>query len=233
MQYRVAICDDESQQALQLKTTVEAWAKEVCIPCNIQCFPSAEAFWFTYEADDTFDILLLDVEMKDMNGIQLAKRLRAEGCRAEIVFITSHFEFIGDGYEVDALHYLVKPVTKEKLFHVLSRAVEKLAVEPPSVLLSCDGATVKLYETDIMYAEAFLHDIVIHTRTGEYRTKKKISDFELQLSKDFFRIHRSYLVNLKSVQCIGRTSVILEGGADLPLARGKYNDMHRAFIDRN
>ena len=149
------------------------------------------------------------------------------------MFITSHFEFVGEGYEVDALHYLVKPVSREKLSEVLSRAAEKLAVEPPFVVISCQGGTVKLYESDILYVESFLHDIVIHTKTGEYRIKENISAFAQRLSEDFFRVHRSYLVNLKAVIRIGRTSVALEDGAEVPVARGKYDNINRAFIARN
>ena len=167
-----------------------------------------------------------------MSGMDLARRLRAAGSRLEIVFITSHFEFVGEGYEVDARHYLVKPVAGEKLCTVLSRAAERLAEEPPYVVFSCEGETVKLYEAEVLYAESFLHDLVIHARTGEYRIRETISSFAQRLSEDFFQTHRSYLVNLRAIVRIGRTSVTLENGAALPLARGKYDAVNRAFIAR-
>lgn len=122
MTYRIAICDDEPEQAEALKSIVSEWARKNQNSCRTELFPSAEAFWFACGDDSAYDILLLDVEMKGMSGIDLARRVRAEGSRAEIVFITSHFEFVSEGYEVDALHYLMKPVAKEKLFAVLSRA---------------------------------------------------------------------------------------------------------------
>ena len=222
MTYHIAVCDDEAEQAERLRSIAEAWAEKCGVTCRTDCFPSAEALLFAYADDAGFDILLLDVEMKEMSGIRLAKRLRADGCRAEIAFITSHFEFVTEGYEVDALHYLVKPV-----------AAEKLCVDPPSVVISCEGASRKLYESKILYAESFLHDLVIHTKTQEYRVKENISAFAGRLSADFFRVHRSYLVNLKAVLRISRSSVTLEGGAEIPLARGKYDEIHRAFIERN
>lgn len=233
MTYHIAVCDDEAEQAERLRSIAEAWAEKCGVTCRTDCFPSAEALLFAYADDADFDILLLDVEMKEMSGIRLAKRLRADGCKAEIAFITSHFEFVTEGYEVDALHYLVKPVAAEKLCEVLTRAAERLAVEPPSVVISCEGASRKLYESEILYAESFLHDLVIHTKTQEYRIKENISAFAGRLSADFFRVHRSYLVNLKAVLRISRSSVTLEGGAELPLARGKYDEIHRAFIERN
>lgn len=233
MAHHIAICDDDPEQVVRLEKIAREWADSTDRICRIDRFSSAEALWFTYSEDESFDILFLDVEMAGMSGIQLAKKLRADGCRGEIVFITSHFEFIGEGYEVDALHYLVKPVTPEKVFSVLDRAAEKLAAEPPSVVITREGETLRLYESEILYVESFLHDLVIHTVGLEYRIKESISVFEQKLSGDFFRVHRSYLVNLKKVRCIGRSCVTLEGGGTVPVARGKYDAINRAFIARN
>lgn len=225
--HKIAICDDETEEILKLKTIASRWN----VNCEIDAYTSAEEFLFSYE-DMDYDILLLDVEMKQMNGIQLAKRIRQENRRVEIIFITSHFEFIGEGYEVDALHYLVKPVNEQKLLQVLDKAAERLAVEPPYVMVRSEGETVKLYESDIIYVESFLHYIEIHTRKNVYRMKESISAFEKQLSDDFYRIHRSYMVSLKQITRISRTSVQL-GDLELPLSRGKYDDINRAFIEHN
>lgn len=160
--YRIAICDDERAEAERLGSVVSDWSRAAGIDCAIDTFSGAEALLSAREDRGEYDILLLDVEMRGMDGIALARRLRADGCRAEIIFVTSHFELAGEGYDVDALHYLIKPVANEKLAEVLSRAAGRLAVEPPSVVIFCDGGTVRLYESDILYVESFLHDIVIH-----------------------------------------------------------------------
>lgn len=232
MKYRIAICDDEQNQIEYITSIVTSWSNHKGHSCEIRTFASAEAFLFEYEEDKAYDILLLDVEMKNMNGIELAKRIRKDNNRAEIIFITSHFEFVGEGYEVDALHYLIKPISVEKLTQVLTKAAEKLSVEPPSVVISCEGETVKLYESDILYVESFLHYIVIHTKDNEYKIKENISVFENKVSDVFYRIHRSYLVSLKYITRISRTSVNI-GSTELPLSRGKYDDINRAFIEHN
>ena len=232
MKYRIAICDDEQNQIEYITSIVTSWSNHKGHSCEIRTFASAEAFLFEYEEDKAYDILLLDVEMKNMNGIELAKRIRKDNNRAEIIFITSHFEFVGEGYEVDALHYLIKPISVEKLTQVLTKAAEKLSVEPPSVVISCEGETVKLYESDILYVESFLHYIVIHTKDNEYKIKENISVFENKVSDVFYRIHRSYLVSLKYITRISRTSVNI-GNTELPLSRGKYDDINRAFIQHN
>lgn len=188
-----------SQSTQSISSAVYEWAKSHNFVCKTSVFPSAEAFLFAFDEENAFDILFLDVEMKGISGIELAKLLRSKGSCAETIFVTSHFEFVGEGYEVDALHYLIKPVAKEKLLEVLSKAADKLEQEPAHIVISCGAETVKLYENDILYVESFLHDIVIHTKNGDYRIKESISVLEQKLSKDFFRVHRSYIVNLKNV----------------------------------
>ena len=233
MKLNIAILDDEREQTEKISAVVKAWGEKEGHRCVLRVFSSAEEFLFEYESDSSYDILLLDVEMGAISGISLAKKIRKENNRAEIIFITSHFEFAGEGYEVDALHYLIKPIPSEKLCEVLSKAAEKLSVEPPSVVITCDGETVKLYEPDILYAESFLHYIVIHTKERDYKLKESISLFEEKLSEDFFRAHRSYLVSLKHIVRISRACVLLDDRTELPLARGKYNEINRAFIARN
>lgn len=232
MKLKIAICDDEQSQIEYITSLVSFWGAKEGHNCEIRTFLSAEAFLFEYEDDKAYDILLLDVEMKNITGIDLAKRIRKDNNHAEIVFITSHFEFAGEGYEVDALHYLIKPISPDKLTQVLTKATEKLSVEPPSVVISCDGETVKLYEEDILYVESFLHYVVIYTKNKEYKIKENISALQEKLSTDFYRIHRSYIASLKHITRISRTSINI-GQTELPLSRGKYDDVNRAFIEHN
>ena len=233
MNCRIAICDDEAGQTEKLTAMVSGWADRTGHSVLVQKFASAEEFLFEYGGGNLFDILLLDVEMHSINGIALAKHIRLTDRRAEIIFVTSHAEFIGEGYEVDALHYLLKPVKKEKLSEVLDRAIQRLSAVPASVIIQCGGELVKLAEDDILYVEALLHYIQIHTVNGEYKIKENISSFEDKLSDMFFRIHRSYLVSLRHILRISRNGVILEGNICLPLSRGQYDAVNRAFISKN
>lgn len=232
MKLNYAVCDDDGKALEVLSQAVSRWANENGhIPCG-HTFSSGEAFLFAYEEQRTYDLLLLDVEMQALSGIDLAKKLRRDGFGGEIVFVTSHFEFAGEGYEVDALHYLTKPLSMEKLYTVLEKAVARISAEPPSVTVNVtgEGSTVKLYTSEILYAESFRHDLVIHTEKGDYTTKEGIAAFEARAGEGFYRIHRSYLVSLPKVVRISRTEVTLKDGTKLPLARGKYDDVNRAFI---
>ncbi len=234
MNLHIAICDDEPEQLKNLNQIISDWALKNNHQVLLSQFSSAENFLFEYNVDKIFHILLLDIEMKEISGLDLAKLIRKKNDKSEIIFITSHFEFCSEGYEVDALHYLIKPVSPERLGTVLDRAAEKLAVEPPSVIIACDGETCKIFEQDILYVEAFLHYITIHTAAREYKIKESLSAFESKLSESFYRLHRSYLVCLKHITRISRTTVWLDHAEIcLPLARGKYDDINRAFIENN
>ena len=229
---RIPVIDDRPADRDYIAALAMRWAKDRDAAVTTVPFPSAEAFLFAYSEDRDFDILLLDIEMSGEDGISLAKRLRREGCAAEIVFVTSHFELASEGYEVDALHYLVKPVSQEKLSAVLTKAADRLKAAPPSVVISSDGETVRLAEYELLYVEAFLHYLVLHTEERDYRIKETLGEFAGRLSEDFFRIHRSVLVNLRRIVKITRTDVTLDSGDVLPVARGKYDAVNRAFIER-
>lgn len=226
-----AICDDSSADAARLSALVEGWAKDRGHTVRTRLFPSAENYLFRYEDDSGDHILLLDVEMGQMSGVELAKRLRKDNNRAQIIFITSHTEFYGEGYEVDALHYLIKPVSADKLFPALDRAAERLTVQPPSLILSFEGQTLRLPEDEILYVESFLHYVTVHTKDREYKVKENLSAIEERLSGGFYKIHRSYLTSIRHITKIKRTSVLLDGKIELPLARGKFDELNRAFID--
>ncbi|MGN1345925.1 MAG: LytR/AlgR family response regulator transcription factor [Eubacteriales bacterium] len=233
MPYSIIICDDCLPDAEAVAVMVRDWAARAETPVRTQIFPSAEAFLFHYAEDKSCDLLLLDVEMNAMSGIDLAREIRRENRRVEIVFITSHFEFCGEGYEVDALHYLPKPVSAAKLAQVLDKAIARLSADAAAITLSCVGETVRVAEEDILYAETSLHYLTIHTVHGSYTVRENISAFEQRLSGGFFRIHRSYLVSLRRITRISRTSVTLCGTIELPLARGNYDAVNRAFIEYN
>ena len=114
MSYRAAICDDSTTDAEFVGSILHQWAAERGIEVESERFASADAFLFRYAEDKSFDLLLLDVEMPGTDGVTLAKTVRQENEAVQIVFITGYSDYIAEGYDVAALHYLVKPVSREK-----------------------------------------------------------------------------------------------------------------------
>lgn len=230
MRLKIAICDDEAEEADRVAGLAAAWSKESFHTAELRRYASAEAFLCDYDEEKDFDILLLDIEMKGISGIELAKGLRRDKSRVEIIFLTSHTEFYGEGYEVDALHFLIKPIDGGKLYPVLDRAALRLAAEPPYIVVCSEKETVKLYESEICYIESSLHYVLFVTDHGQYKVREKLSDVERRLSDRFFRTHRSYLVSLEHIRRISRGDVLMDNKDVVPLARGRYDEINRAYI---
>lgn len=230
MPMRVGICDDDSAQAGYLRRLVDGWAKAGGFPVDIRMFGSAEAFWFAYEEDKLWDLLLLDIQMKAMDGVALAQRIRLGNQAVQIVFVTGYADYMAEGYEVSALHYLLKPVREDKLSAVLNRARANLGLKEKAIVLAIGGESVRILTDSIQYVEAFAHTVSIRTAQGNLEAKTAISDMERLLQTDFVRCHRSYIVGLKHVKRITRTSVVLDNGQELPLSRSSYDKTNQAFI---
>jgi len=231
MNCRMAICDDENEARAHMHTLAKLWAQSNGHSLIMLEFPSAEAFWFHYEDDKQFDILLLDVEMGDMNGVTLARRVRAGNREVQIIFATGFMEYIADGYEVDALHYLLKPVTSEKLCAVLDRAAEKLARNARTVLLSTAEESVRVPLYEIAYAEVRRNYVTVHA-DADYTVKTTLSELEKQLDAGFIRVGRSFIVNLRRVRRVGKTELLLSDGARIPMPRGAFDAVNRAMVER-
>ena len=133
--YRIAICDDLATDRNYLSSLCEIWGSHNSYHIQISEFTSAENFLFHYAEKKDFDILLLDIEMGAMDGVTMARKLRQDNQTVQIIFITGYADYISDGYEVDALHYLMKPIQEEKFFTVLDRAVTKLIKNQQTITL--------------------------------------------------------------------------------------------------
>ena len=231
MNCTVAICDDAAADRDYLQTLVKRWAADRGHRVELTLYPSAESFLFRYAEDKDVQILLLDIEMGPMDGVSLARTLRKENDAVQIVFITGYSDYIADGYEVEALHYLMKPVKEEKLFAVLDRAVEKLHSNQRTLLLELPGEVVRLPVYQIRSAEVQGNYVTIHAKT-DCTVKMTLGQLEAQLDDNFFRLGRSALVNLGCVARVSKTAVTLNDGTVLPLPRGAYERINRAIIQR-
>ena len=230
MTHKIAICDDDSIASAYIKTLVEGWAADHGIPVSIRIFPSAEAFLFHYADHKEYDILLLDIEMGEINGIELAKNIRKDNESAQIIFITGYSDFIAEGYEVSALHYLLKPVSSEKLRQVLDKPVRNLAHKKKALFIPVDSEMIRIILDDIQYVEAFDHRIEIVTADNTFLLKLPLHEMEHKLNEDFIRIHRGCIVNLHYIKRITRTDIVLDSGKTLPVSRRMYASVNRAIM---
>lgn len=229
--YKIAVCDDNPADAGYVADVIKRCAQACAVLVEIERFPSAEAFWFQYEENRCYDILFLDIEMEPegMNGIELAAKLRTNDSSIQLVFVTGYMDYIADGYDVEALHYLLKPVTEEKLGSVLARALERVKVREKELFLQTTDGSVRVLNSEIRYLEVQRNYVTIHA-AEEYTVKRTLGDLEKELDESFFRTGRSFIVNLRFVRKITKTQVFLKDGAQVPLSRGLYEGINRAMI---
>ena len=229
MAYHIAICDDSARDAALNRALLDRWAGSRGLTLETETFPSAEQFLFRFGEDKSFDILLLDIEMGRMDGVSLARRIRAEDRRVQIIFLTGYSDYIAEGYEVAALNYLMKPVREEKLFAALDRAAEQCRQNEKCLNLELSGELVRIPLYEILYLDVHQNYVTVHAGR-DYTLKRPLGEFERELGPGFFRAGRGLIVSLRQVRRVTRTEVTLAGGIVLPLPRGAYEPLNRAII---
>lgn len=228
----IAFCDDESALCAQLENHISRWAALRRCPYQSTAFPSAEALLFHLDGTCPFDLLLLDIELPGLSGIDLARTLRQTHRSLPLAFLTNHPGHVFEGYEVAALRYLLKPITEDALFPLLDLVQDQLEQDPPCLLLTSNGESLRIDLRDILCLEAQGHAVLLRTRDGPLTVKgPSFASLTAQLGPDFVPTHRSYRVNLRCVERVTRTSCLLENGESIPVSRSCWDALNRAFID--
>lgn len=233
---RIAICDDDKVSLNQLAGEVAAWAQAEQEACRTENYMTADAFLFAWEEKKDIDVLLLDIEMPGMDGIALARRLRRMGERISIIFVTGNPDFVLEGYELEAVSYLVKPLKRERLRAALRRAKEQTRRRPAILAPLSAGEVEKVYVSDICCLESDGHDSVIWKRDGtRIVCKTGLRQLEQELAEGecedaFFKPHRSYDINLGYVERIGKKEIRMENKMLVPVARGKWEELNQAYM---
>jgi DNA-binding LytR/AlgR family response regulator len=137
---------------------------------------------------------------------------------------------MSEGYDVAALHYLMKPVKEDKLFEVLNKAVINIAQTEKSLVLTVDNQTYRVPLSEIRYIEAQDHYVFLQTLSRDYKVKMSLSEIEKSLDNSFFRCQRSFIVNLKVVRKVTRTAVVLDDMKEIPISRNLYEAVNQAII---
>ena len=198
---KVAIVEDEEIYLNQFKQFIEEYKKEEHVSFHLDCFTSGTVFLNT-SLEEEYDILFLDIVLKDsIDGMALANKIREKNSSVIIIFITTMVQYAVKGYEVDALGYLVKPITYFTFRQILIKALKKID-KNEDVFITCNykDEYARIPSSDITYFEVASHSLTIHTIHGNYQMRGSLSDMmELLNDKDFVLCNQCYLVNLKYV----------------------------------
>ena len=229
--YRLAICEDDPGEREFLCSLCGELLSARHIPHVLTPFSSAEDLAETLERDSgAFDLLLLDIQMDGMSGMELAQALYRRRAPVRFLFITGCADYALEGYQVHPVHYLLKPVDRSSLEEALLQDWESHH-QPEAFLLRIGPRSFSLPIKEIRYLESRNHVVTVCMEGEEHTAPLSLSKVESMLpARLFFRCHNSFLVNLSHVGEIERTTLRLRDGTRLPIRRRYYQAFQSAFI---
>ena len=224
----IAIVEDEERYAAELEEFVRRYGEEAHHQIKVTLYQDGEDLVEDYKGG--FDILLMDIQMKFMDGMTAAEKIREKDQEVQIIFITNRNDYAIRGYEVDALDYVFKPVSYYIFVKKLEKAVSRIQAKAGSTLtLNTKAGLRRIKTTDLYYVESEGHNLIYHTKKGDFVTRERIGDAEKILSnKGFFRSNKCYLVNLQHVEGIVDGCCEI-GGQKLLISRARRNEFMAAL----
>lgn len=231
----IGICEDELIQIEYLNQEIKNYYQQKNIKITIENFQSAEELLFKYPEDLPFDCLILDIKMKRLDGMELAKKIRERDKHINLIFVTGYKDFVFDGYKVSAARYILKPIYLPELVEALEYVhTEELEHEQQkeAVCLNCGGDFIKIRKADILFVEINGHYVTIKTKEKEYTYKETMKHIIEQLSDErFVPANRSVLVNLEYVERLAGKECVMSDGRVFSISRNACQNLNKKFIN--
>jgi len=228
---RIAICDDTEQHSEQLMRYLRAFAAELSVAVEIECFASLTLLGKALEGDvNVYRLLVLDTAVGDADGIAFVRTLRSKGCDAEILYLTGNAEKAMDAYSTFPVSFLLKPAASGELRNVFSFVARRYEKKPSIILNGGDGKRNGFVIDDIIYIEVFRTELEVHGRKGGVTCTGALNDvFEKLPKPQFYRSHRSFIVNLLKVRSMEKYRFIMESGDHVAIAKNRYAEAKKAW----
>ncbi len=232
--YQAAIVEDNDEIRDYIKNTLAQSFNDSNVPVAFDTFSSGDRFLSMYEDHYHYDVIFLDIEMPGINGIDLCRKIRQMTPEALVIFISNKEELVFQTFEVQPFRFIRKSAYKESLPRLTAAIIEKWNAVSNDMIYIEEAGSKSLFSfsvSQIMYIEAQRKLCRIVTTTGETSIQMKLMDAEEMLKdRKFIKIHRSYVVNSKYIAGIGRTSVILRNKEELPVSRGKSEEIKQLYL---
>ncbi len=231
MLYHIAVCDDDELFTEKFKDQLLQAIPELNVQACVHIFHDTDSLMEELSKGICFDLIFLDIYIKNENGYEFARHLRKRGITSDLIFITVTSEYAVAGYEVSPLLYLIKPVTQEKLKQALTFFIQKNV--PRHLSLRLGGELLSINLSEILYLEVQGHTVSFHLISGK-KLKHRLSLRSLAgklPSSLFVRSHQSYIVNLDHIESIARYHLTLSNKQVLPVSQSRYLDLQKQFLN--
>lgn len=226
----IAICDDDQIFLNKLADTVSRLMKE---EHNIYTFTNADDLLNRIEdySGESMDIVITDIEMPGLNGINMAKELKNTQPRIQFIFVTNYTEYIQEVFAVNPIYYILKPVDKNKLAEALQKATNQLLDSDKRCFnVTSKNKIVRIRFDEIKYIESYSRKIIVHETRRNTELLMKLDDFEKELPPYFLRIHKSFSVNMNMIRSINNNRIELFSGEVIPVAKAKYPEIKKNIL---
>lgn len=225
---RIAMVDDSLEDVNRLKAYLDRYGLETGTKHESQYFSDAESF--LRGGPNRFDLVIMDIDMPGINGVDAARQLRQEGDDIVIIFVTNMPQYALAGYEVEAVDYVLKPLSYQDFALKMQKASRYVQRNRDvAIMLQTVDGVVSVKASEILYVESVLHYLVYHTVQGDWKVRGSIAQAEKELVPlRFARCNSGFLVNLRHVQAIEKEDVLI-GGQRLKISRGKRLEFMNAF----
>ena len=229
--YKIAVCEDESIIRDDICRLCSDILTEKHMEHSLTTFRNAEEFEHSLQMRNSFDLVILDIELGGKDGISLARDLRKQENQISIVFVSAHEIYLRDGYGVQPVHFLIKPVERSALDEALSADIRLHHHNMPHINVRSGSKILPVCIDDIIYVEVMDHILHIHTPEGDIPSRSTLTLFMNSLpAEDFCRCHNSFTVNLRYIRNISHSSVSLSNNVTLPIGRKYYDSFQKSFI---
>lgn len=227
---RIAIVEDEPTERDRIKVYLEEIAQEDQTQFDIEQYSSGMAFVMSGMKD--YDLVLMDIDMPNLNGIETAKALRKVDQSATLIFVTNMAQYAISGYEVNAFDFILKPVNRYSFAIKIKRAISRTAKKNDNAIqIKMDGTIFLVHMYQIMYLEVDGHYVIFHTTQGDYKeyTTLKLAQKRIN-SSHFVQCNQSFLINMKYIESVSRESVTV-GGTVIYISRKMKTEFMNAVLD--
>ena len=227
--FKIAICDDMQSQAAELARLLTTLAEEIPLECEVEVFRSFKALQKAL-SEGSYQLLFLETRLGGISGIDFARRLRMIDEEIDIVFTSSESDSALAAYTAFPVGYLIKPVDRKKLREVFRRVADKYRQKPSIVLRGIDGGERMISVDDILYIEVFGAELNVHCKRSVVLCSGTLVEASgLLSSTDFYRSHRSFIVNLRYTTGIERYQFRMVNGDTVAVAKNRYAEVKAAF----